>query len=366
MTASPTWFLLHPDAARFAHDTYTTYPGPQKRGVWQHIHPQLVERWNYPGTRDACRMHLMGQWRNQPAAPLSQSGNISTQSGNVGLITDVLHIKKLHVHVPTAIDPAPNDGFVRAVLWGDTHYPFQDDAALALVAQVIRVVQPTVLVHMGDLLDCYHLSRFDKNPKRIHGLQAEIDMGRAHLAAMGLLAPTARKIFLEGNHCDRLRRTLWNMPPQAEALMALNAVTSNLTWPKLLGLDNIGWEFYAYGEQSKQMFLPKWLLKHGSVVRKLSAYTARAELDKYNVSGSSGHTHRLGMFFHRDHNGNHCWVETGCTCLLNPEYVTDPDWQSGCVVLTFEPTTGAFQAEPVYFHNKNALYRGHWYKAGEI
>lgn len=84
MTASPTWFLLHPDAARFAHDTYTTYPGPQKRGVWQHIHPQLVERWNYPGTQDACRMHLMGQWRTPRKAPDSQSGNISTQSGNVG------------------------------------------------------------------------------------------------------------------------------------------------------------------------------------------------------------------------------------------------------------------------------------------
>lgn len=293
-------------------------------------------------------------------SPIVSSGDINSLSP-----TPTLHVKKLHVHVPPAIDPAPTTGFITAVLWGDTHIPFQDDTALRVVAQIIRAAQPTMLVHVGDLLDCYHLSRFDKNPARMHRLQDEIDQGRQHLAAFGLLAPKARKIFLEGNHCDRLRRALWNMPPQAEALMRLDAVTGNLTWPKLLGLNDIGWEFYPYGEQSRANILPKWILKHGSVVRKLSAYTARAEWEKYGKSGSSGHTHRLGMFFHRDHNGAHCWTETGCTCTLQPEYAADPDWMQGCVVLTFEPTTGAFQAEPVYIHNGNAMFRGHWYDARE-
>lgn len=273
-----------------------------------------------------------------------------------------LHVKKLHVHVPPAVTPASSNGMLTAVLYGDTHFPFQDDAALRVVAQVIRVAQPDVIVHMGDLMDCYHLSRFDHNPKRIHGLQGEIDMARAHLASMRLLAPKARFVYCEGNHEDRLRRSLWSMPPQAEALMKLDAVQGVLTWPKLLGLEELDIEFIPYGEQTKTPLLPKFLVKHGNVVRKLSGYTARAELDKYNKSGASGHTHRLcGGFFHRDSNGNHVWVETGCTCLLNPEYAQDPDWQQGCVVMTFEPTTGAFQAEPVYIHDGSAVFRGKWY-----
>lgn len=273
-----------------------------------------------------------------------------------------LHVKKLHVHVPPSVTPASSNGMLTAVLYGDSHFPFQDDRALQVVAQVIRVAQPDVIVHMGDAADTYHLSRFDKNPKRIHGLQAEIDAVRAHLAAFRLLAPKARYVLLEGNHEDRLRRALWNMPPQAEALMKLDAVTNNLTWPKLLGLDELGVEFIPYGEQSKRQILPRFMVKHGTVVRKLSGYTARAELDKYNKSGASGHTHRLGAFFHRDWNGNHVWVETGCTCKLDPEYAVDVDWQQGCVVVTFEEQTGAFQVEVVYIHEGSAVFRGNFYK----
>lgn len=276
-----------------------------------------------------------------------------------------LHVKKLHVHVPPAVTPASTNGMLTAVLYGDTHFPFHDESALRVVAQVIRTAQPDVVIHMGDLLDTYHLSRFDHDPKRMKGLQEEVDLARAHLAAFRVLAPKARFIYLEGNHEDRLRRALWSMPPHAQALMALEAVQGVLTWPKLLGLDELDIEFYAYGDQSKREFLPKFLVKHGNVVRKLSGYTARAEMDKYNKSGASGHTHRLGAFFHRDSNGNHIWAETGCTCLLNPEYAQDPDWQQGCVVMTFEPHTGAFQTELVYIHEGSAVFRGKWYDTKE-
>lgn len=279
-------------------------------------------------------------------------------------IAPSLHVKKLHVHVPPPIDPSPA-GLITAVEWGDTHLPFQDDAVIRCVLQVVRVARPDVLIHKGDLLDCYRLSRFDQNPKRLHRLQDEVDAARQHLGMFRALAPKARFVFLEGNHEDRLRRTLWNLPAQAQALMQLDAITETLTWPKLLGLDDLDIEFYAYGEQSRAKVLPKWITKHGSVVRKVSGYTARAEHEKYGKSGSSGHTHRLGFNMYRDHNGAHGWAETGCTCQLTPEYAEDPDWHQGCVVLTFEPTTGAFQCEPVFVHNGSMTFRGVFYDCKE-
>lgn len=327
--------------------------------------------WEVVGKALGCNGKAAGiQWSRiregtdkAPSAETTSEGAAvpSVPQGQANSPSPSLHVKKLHVHIPPSVAPAPTNGMLTAVLYGDTHFPFQDEAALRVVAQVIRVAQPDVVVHMGDLLDTYHLSRFDHDPKRMHGLQGEVDLARAHLAAFRLLAPDARYIYLEGNHEDRLRRALWSMPPHAQALMALDAVQGVLTWPKLLGLEDLDIEFYAYGDQSKREFLPKFLVKHGNVVRKLSGYTARAELDKYNKSGASGHTHRLGQFFHRDSNGNHVWMETGCTCLLNPEYAQDPDWQQGCVVMTFEPTTGAFQAETVYIHDGSAVFRGRFY-----
>lgn len=120
-----------------------------------------------------------------------------------------LHVKRLHVSVPRETVSA-SGGMLTAVLYGDTHIPFHDQRSLDVVAQVIRIARPNVIAHQGDLLDCYHLSRFDKNPKRIHRLQDEIDAARQHLAAFRLLAPEARFIYLSGNHEDRLRRTLWS------------------------------------------------------------------------------------------------------------------------------------------------------------
>jgi len=272
-------------------------------------------------------------------------------------------IRPLGVPMPMAA-VAPEGETSTALLYGDTHFPNQDDRALSIVGQIAAALKPDVLVHMGDLLDCYLLSRFDKNPERMESLQDEINMARQHLAQMRLLTPNSQFILLEGNHCDRLRRTLWNLEGTAKALTSLTNFRKSLTWPSLLGLSELGVTFAPYdGAQSKQKFLPKWILKHGTIIRKFSGYTARGEMEKYGRSGASGHTHRLGAHFHQDHNGNHCWVETGCTCSLNPEYMVDPDWQQGCVVLTFEPTTGAFQAEPIYIHNGLAVWRGRVYRA---
>lgn len=281
-----------------------------------------------------------------------------------GGILDV-PVRPLNIALPPKVEVSDQGGDIyTALLYGDTHFPNQDDRVLHVIGRIAEELKPNVLVHMGDLLDCYLLSRFDKNPERLESLQDEINMARTHLAQMRLRTPESAFILLEGNHEDRLRRTLWNLPGTAAALTSLTNFRKALSWPALLGLDEIGVTFVPYnGEQAKQKFLPKWILKHGSIVRKYSAYTARGEMEKYGRSGASGHTHRLGAHFHQDHNGNHCWVETGCSCSLNPEYVMDPDWQQGCVVLTFEPKTGAFQAEPIYIHNGLAVWRGRVYSA---
>lgn len=268
-------------------------------------------------------------------------------------------IRPLGVNVKPAPTPVETP-IITAVLEGDSHFPNQDDDALSIIDQVCQLMQPTLYSHMGDLLDCYKLSRFNKNPDRLESLQDEIDMGRRHLARKRVIMPTTKMVYLEGNHEDRLRRVMWNLPGEAQALTALTNFKKAMTWPALLGLDELGVTFVPYmgSAQASQNFLPKWILKHGSIVRKNSAYTARGEWEKYGRSGSSGHTHRLGMYFHNDHNGSHCWVETGCGCSLTPEYVSDPNWQQGCVVLTFDKETGAFQAEPVYIRNKIAVFRG--------
>ena len=47
-------------------------------------------------------------------------------------------------------------------------------------------------------------------------------------------------------------------------------------------------------------------------------------------------THRLAKFITRKARRKFVWLETGCLCDLNPEYVQDPDWQQGFAVIQFE------------------------------
>lgn len=266
--------------------------------------------------------------------------------------------------------PRPRTARVRDRKWhytiqySDTHFPFQDDSALDVVLAIIKDVQPDTIIHGGDLLDCYSMSpKFQTDPMHKVSLQGEIDMARAHLHQVSTVAPQARKIWLEGNHEDRIRKTIWDFKGAARELAKLRVFQNQMTWPVLMGLDEIGWEFVPAHGQSKFQILPKLITVHGTAVSKWSGQTAKTEWLKYGKSGLSGHTHRLGKFYHRDFNGSHVWLETGCTCRLDPEYAEDPDWQHGLVVITHTEDGERFSMEDVYIQNGKAIWQDKLYSA---
>jgi hypothetical protein len=271
-----------------------------------------------------------------------------------------LPVPCLSVQFPKAAKLDTNPHTMIALLWGDVHYPFQDERAVRVVEALAALLQPTLLVCMGDLVDAALLSeKFRSNPERTETLQDEIDGSRFHLARMRYAAPSARFVLLEGNHENRLTRVLWNMFGPAAALAALTNVKKELTWPRLLGLEELDIEFVPYEEQGKNNnILPGHVVKHGSIVRQNAGYTANAEFRKYGRSGASGHTHRLSLFSHRNSHGYHAWLETGTLMKLNPEYTSSPDWLQGCVVVTIDIDSGARSYEPVVIDNGIAIFRG--------
>ncbi len=280
------------------------------------------------------------------------------------LLTDVIDIPA----APFAVEiPAPAVGkpgkFTTAVLYGDTHVPFGDAAAVKVVQGVIRDVRPDVLVNMGDLVDCWQISRFDKDPKRLDTLQDNIDGARKHLHEMAQIAPKARRVLLEGNHENRLTRVIASLEGGQRELAKLRAFQEAIQWPNLLQLNGIGWQWVPEREQSRTPILPKIITKLGNVVRKWSGWSGKGEWEKYGRSGASGHTHRLGWFVHRDHNGNANWIETGCTCQLDADDGVDFDWQQGCVVVTWSADHRLQNTEFVAIRDGSALWRAKEYEA---
>ena len=72
-----------------------------------------------------------------------------------------------------------------------------------------------------------------------------------------------------------------------------------------------------------------FLITHGDLIRAHSSYTAKGMSDKYGGSGIHGHTHRLGSYYRKNYFGIYGWWENGCLCDLNPDWITNPNWQQG-------------------------------------
>ncbi len=250
-----------------------------------------------------------------------------------------------------------------ALVFTDTHVPYQDQAALEVVYSLIRDVRPKVIVHLGDMLDCYKISRYTKDRSHVLNTQDEIDGARTILHQVSQLAPEAEKYWLEGNHEARLEELLNTLPGTASELTQLRDIQRALTWPALCRLEEIGWEWVPTKGQAHRRILPRLITKHGSVVRKWSGMSAKGEWERYGASGLSGHVHRVGQFYTSDRNGNHTWTECGCTCQLKPSYMEDPNWAHAVVLVHFTPDGSRFSVEPVYIEQGRALFGRTEYRA---
>jgi len=241
--------------------------------------------------------------------------------------------------------------FERSVFLGDAHIPYQDPDVLKLVIEFVKDFQPDRLFVLGDWVDFYDLSVFDKDPNRKNKLQRELDLGQAYLEDLVEAAPNSKRVFMQGNHEDRLRKWLW----ANEEIASLRGMGIE----ELLGLRELGFETYDYHQVYNYN---GFLVKHGDLVRKHAGYTARAELENSGVSGISGHTHRLGSHHKRDHAGQVVWYEAGCVCDLEPHYTVRPNWQQGFGIGWHESRGNRFFVELIPIIKGRFIVNGTLYK----
>jgi predicted phosphodiesterase len=227
----------------------------------------------------------------------------------------------------------------------DLHIPYHDPHAWALFLNIVKLIKPTKINVLGDALDFYQLSTFDKDPKQLENgrLQEDLDQWFRMMRDVQRIAPdTCQYTYLPGNHEDRLRRYL-NRNPELFGLRALEL-------PSLMRLDELG---ITYHESEIEIVSGLLFGKHGDVVRKDSAFSAKGELEKekYAISTITGHTHRLGTYYVTTRNGLVKAQENGCMCRLDPEYVNGkPNWQQGLSMVTHFGGE-LFHAEDIPFFN---------------
>lgn len=218
------------------------------------------------------------------------------------------------------------------IVLSDFQIPFHDVDAVKLTLAFASELKPYGVILNGDVVDCYSLSDFDKNPLQKASLQTEIELAGK---LMGQFQHVKERIWLGGNHEDRLRRVIWRNPAFAGL--------KELEFPQLFHLADYGFKWKEYGDVHR---LGKLSVTHGDTVRASSGATARAHFEKFGGSVLHGHTHRLGAYYRTNGTGTHGAWENGCLCRLDPEYVKRPDWQQGFSVVHVG-AGGAFNVQQV-------------------
>jgi predicted phosphodiesterase len=267
-------------------------------------------------------------------------------------------LRPVTIKIPEVKRPEPKDTEYTTIAFvGDTHGEHVDESAFNVACQIINDTSPDILVHLGDLVDFYAVSRFDKDPSRRLSIQEDLEKGAEILGRLDqCVSEQCRKILVEGNHGTRLQRYINKNAPALHDLDILK-------FENLLGLKEIGWEYVDYDLE----LFPEFLITHGERVAKHSGYSAKREMEEKWCSGISGHVHRgaLHMYTPRhryiNNKGPSMWIEAFCLCDLEPEYVSGTaNWQQGIVLLRRYKDGGL---EPILIPivNGRAFYNGKVY-----
>jgi predicted phosphodiesterase len=209
------------------------------------------------------------------------------------------------------------------VVASDFHFPYEDNNAVLLFLEYLRSKQPENVVLNGDVFDFYQLSRFDQDPTRKGKLQEDIDRGVSFLRQVRGVLPRSTIYYCQGNHEERLTKYLKRNP----GLWGLTALNPE----ELFHLNHLKIQWIP-----ESIELGGWRLTHGVSLATHSALAARKEFDRWRSNGASGHTHRLGAYFHTTPAGTFTWLEGGSMCDQHPEYVTGtPNWQLGWTELSY-------------------------------
>jgi hypothetical protein len=144
---------------------------------------------------------------------------------------------------------------------------------------------------MGDTADCYAVSSHSKDPDRALRLEVEIMVVNEEILDPLDSIGARKKIFLGGNHEDRLRRYLADKAPEFDGLVDI---------PSLLHLDTRGWQYVPYKQDTR---IGKLHITHD--VGSAGRYNVFKCLDTYQGNIVTGHTHRLSYIVEGNAKGEH-------------------------------------------------------------
>jgi UDP-2,3-diacylglucosamine pyrophosphatase LpxH len=224
----------------------------------------------------------------------------------------------------------------RVAFVSDVHAPYEDKQAVDLAEDILQDAKPDLMFFGGDIIDCYSVSDFDRDPKRVINFQEEFDSTIGFLKRFRKLGKEAQ--YLPGNHEERWERTK-NRHPFLASL-------KDTELANLLKLEQMAIRPLVHGEDHK---IGELYYLHGDESGGGGVFPARSLYLKEQGNIIFGHYHKSQVFYNRlkDGTSHGSWANP-CLCSLKQEYVKGTtQWQQGLTIISYHG--GLFRVDQITF-----------------
>jgi len=215
----------------------------------------------------------------------------------------------------------------------DLHVPYHKEAAVKLALKEAKKRRADVVLLNGDIIDCFALSRWEKDPRE-RNFRREVEMTRQLLEAISELFPDARKLFKLGNHEERYQSYMQLKAPE---LLDLD----DFQFEHVLRLEEFGWECV---KDCRPIRLATLNVLHGHEYR----FSISNPVNPARGLFLRGKVHAMCGHFHQSSAHNEATLEDksiacfsmGCMCDLRPRYMPLNKWNCGFSIVDVDEAGG--------------------------
>jgi len=240
----------------------------------------------------------------------------------------------------------------RVLIVPDTHAPWHNRLAWDLMIKVAKDFKPNVIVCLGDLIDLYSVSSYNRNPNRPRNVEYEVEIANSLLRELESLGARER-YFIAGNHEWRLERYLTERAPELFNIVKIE---------ELLQLRQHEWNYTPYKGFVR---LGKMVFTHD--LGKSGRYAVHSAVTDAQHSIVIGHLHRLCYLIEGDVFGqprlSFCpgWLGDATKADYMHELRAKRDWATGFAVSYWHPD-GIHNIVPVPIVHGTAFLNGKVYR----
>lgn len=307
-------------AGQIALDTLRRFPKTATHTLARKLrveHPEVFTSQEHARTHLRQRRGSMGEKNRATMKVAEEAVRTNEEAAQAALNPFGLPASDSVLYLPYIV-PA---GLDRILVLGDLHIPFHDVQALSAAIKWAKDRKVQAVILNGDVLDCYQLSRFTRNPKQ-RSFGEELKAGKEVIDIIRRELQPELLIYKLGNHEDRYEVLIQS---QAPALFDVERFSWDCVFKLDSGMTLVGEKRIILAGELPIIHGHEYTRSVFSPVNPARGYFIRAH-------GSVLVSHHHQSSKHSDPNIKgrklSAW-SIGCLCHLHPDYMPLNRWNHG-------------------------------------